>query len=208
MEDARRTRWALRFKEAKNRGDLPAEFSSAGFVLSKEEFEKRNPEEWAFARAWSAEQNLYIQGPHGTGKTFLARCILSRCFVHGWNVAAISTRRLLKTADRFDEGKGDYARWCDTRLVLLDDIDKCEPTARRLESLWEFFDRRESAGLRTIVTSNLPINELGVYLQPRDASNSSLVSATLDRMKPVRVLEMTGESLRGIETKNEREKHE
>lgn len=192
-----------RYYDALKRGDLSRAFAQASFSRSEPDIENLNPTAWQEARNWNQSTNLYLQGPPGTGKTFLARCILRKFFTRGKEVLELSARRLLKTADRFDEGKGDFARWCDTpQIVLLDDVDKMEPTAARLEALWEFFDRLEAHEARIIVTANIPLSSLAECLTPRNAPhNSSFVTTTLDRLRPVRAYEMTGPSHRGREKK-------
>jgi len=187
-----------RFCAAMRLGDLPPAFRKARLANSDPMIEACNSEAYRYARKWDGKRWLYFEGPPGTGKTFLAMCLLVPHFVAGKSVVVLTARRILKTADRFDEGRGAWDRWCSADYLLLDDIDKAEWTARRLESLWELFDARRSGGLATLITSNVSLGKnLEAILQPAGLRNGSLITGTIDRMRPMDTLKLLGESHRG-----------
>jgi len=153
---------------------------------------------WAKARAWDFRHNVYLYGPVGTGKTHMAKCLLTKAQDAGltrWNVSA---RRMVKTAALFQEGSA-WMETCRADVLLLDDVDKPRWTEDGLAALWELLDVRVAAKRKTIVTANMAPDKLRAYLRQRAPDNHSLVDAALDRMKPVIVLALTGASLRRME---------
>lgn len=198
-EDARRRLLAhLIGVDAVRRGTPETRFATADPAPAE------NEEAWTWAKGWDMKQNVYLFGPYGTGKTYLARCLLNRAFdMGGRRIAEVSARRLVKVAARFDEGKGAFSLWAEADVLLLDDLDKARWTEDSLSTLWELLDTRANGCQRTVMTTNMAPVNLASYMRERVPQNSALVSATLDRVKPVMVLELKGKSLRATEHRRE-----
>ena len=86
--------------------------------------------------------------------------------------------------------------WGKADVLLIDDIDKGAYNEDRLSVLWELLDERSRHRRITIATSNLDPKTLAEDLVRRVPENASYGTATLDRLKPVRVFGLTGISLR------------
>lgn len=154
----------------------------------------------AWTRARESTRNLWLYGPAGVGKSHLARCILTDYILTtGKRAGEVSTRRVIKTAARFDEGRGIFELWEAVPVLLLDDIDKARWTEDALTSLWELLDTRNAEGHRTLVTANMAPADFGAFLRARVQGNRSLVSSTLDRLNPLDAVELTGRSLRATQ---------
>lgn len=190
-----RRRNHTRFCELKLRGLVDDGFLDINFSRSDRGVEALNPEAWRLARAWSG-QNIFACGPVGTGKTYIARCILFKAFQNKRDVGIVCARRFAKLSDRFDEGGGLMRQWCRVPVLLLDDLDKAAWTPDRLGALWELLDRRMNSKSVTLVTSNCPSKELRELLRVACENNKSMADAALDRLKPCVTLELTGKSLR------------
>ncbi|MCF6287376.1 MAG: ATP-binding protein, partial [Candidatus Hydrogenedentes bacterium] len=186
------------------RGLVTEELRSAAFHASNSAVEARNPEAWAMARRWRATRNLYVHGPTGVGKSYLARCCLNRVFQQGQAVAEVSARRFAKISDTFAEGGGLFSTWIRTEVLLLDDIDKANWSVDRVGALWELLDARASARRWSIVTGNVSPRELLDVLRERSVGhglrNNAMADATLERLRPCVTLCLEGESLRSLVT--------
>jgi len=143
--------------------------------------------------------NVCIYGPTGTGKSYMARCLLKRIFFAGRDVAEVSARRFCKTSDTFAEGRGMYNAWKTAPGLLIDDIDKTEWNHARVSSLWELLDARSTGQCATVVTGNVSPSDLMSLLRRAvrgEMENVSIVDATLQRLKPCLTLQLIGKSLR------------
>lgn len=187
-----------RYRDLVGRGLIRENFLAAGFQNSDKEVEILNPQAWRTAREWPRSQNLYIHGPVGTGKSFLALCALRKAFVdfNGHSVAEVSGRRFCKASDRFDEGGGMFHEWRRAKVLLIDDMDKADWNPARLSALWEILDDRMVCGRRTVVTANVAPAAIRDMLRQQAGSNTSMADAALDRLKPCTTIELKGKSLR------------
>lgn len=192
-EDCRR-----RYFDAAARGLLTNQFRRASFATSSKEIEALNPDAWKQGREWRRKENIWISGPMGCGKTFLALCMLRKAFVAGYEAAEVTALQYAKDSETFRPTLSPMIKPVD--VLLLDDIDKCEWRGDRLDALWELLNYRMSAGLRTIVTSNMTPRNFLLDLRQRASRgatvNTSRADAALDRIKPVIQIEMEGKSLR------------
>lgn len=190
-----------RISEGIGYGDLPANMDNYGFLHSTPEIEARNPEAWAHARAWKpSDASLWLWGAPGCGKSFLALSMVRRAIWNGLSVCHVNARRLVTMLQRFEDGAETIARWKSARVLVLDDIDKMNVSEYNMTGLWEVFDARATNGYPTIVTSNW---EPGALRKTWSAaiSNPTQVTATLDRLKPCVIIEMSGASNRGEVTR-------
>lgn len=183
------------------RGLLRENFLDAGFHKSNPEIQAMNNEAWDAAKAWKRDSNIYLFGPVGCGKSFLALSILKRVFAltNGWDVAEIAARRFAKLSDRFDEGRGMLAKLTKVNILLIDDLDKAIWDSERLAALWEILDDRMVGHRRTIITANVAPLQIREMLRAQSPGNQSLADAALDRLKPCLTLELKGKSLRSTE---------
>lgn len=170
---------------------------------------------YAHARLWSpGDYNPYIHGPAGTGKTFLARCFLNSAIWHWlqrldeWvspetddsdvNLAMeIDGPELYR---RLDQGyKTESAEWmARPKYLVVDDLDKGAPTERSLSGLLHAMSIRYDNGMTTIVTSNMPEAGLVSWMEKLVPQNRSAPVAIMDRLRPSKPIEMTGDSKRRL----------
>lgn len=190
-----------RFSILKTRELVTQEFRVASFRASNPVIEAMNPEAWAQGRKWRANENIYIYGPTGVGKSYLARCCLKRVFQAERNVAEVSSRAFCKATDTFSEGR--FTEWKSVPALLLDDIDKATWTADRVGALWELMDARSSGKRMTIITGNVPPVDLRAILKegvaPGRSENATSADAALERLRPCLTIHLIGKSQRGIE---------
>jgi len=197
----RQNRTFERISEGISYGDLPSNMANYGFHLSKSEMEERNAHAWAHGRAWRpSDASLWLWGIPGCGKSFLSLSMARKAIYNGLSVCHVNARRLVTTLQRFNDGSEAIDRWKMARLLVLDDIDKMNVSDFNVSGLWELFDARATNGWPTIVTSNL--DPLAIRkMWTTEVSNPTQVSATLDRLKPCTIIEMTGQSNRGEVTR-------
>ena len=189
-KERRRTRFLdLRFSGVLNDHTLDVSFKDAN--PSPEE----NQRAWKSGRVWDARGNWLLYGPPGTGKTYLARCMLRKAFCVGHSVGDVSARHAIRIGCGFNL-PDVWHQWCKVSALLLDDVDKIRPTEAGIGALWELLDRRMRNSGVTIVTSNIAPKQFAALLRDRVSENISLGEAALDRLKPLTVFELTGQSLR------------
>jgi DNA replication protein DnaC len=117
------------------------------------------------ARQWASGQarGLCLTGPVGVGKTYLAAAAAWKR-LQDFSVRWVSVARLMTQlragfgsemkaqADRIVAGNG---------AIVLDDLDKANPTEYGKEVLFAAIDGRVEEGAPLLVTTNLPLSKLG-----------------------------------------------
>jgi hypothetical protein len=105
------------------------------------------------------QRRLGIVGPVKAGKTMTAALVvknlgLAFCWTNGFAGKALYT---VATAGEGDERRiaaGTWLRWQDTPLLVLDDVDKGNPTEAWASALFALLERRNAHCLPTIWTAN------------------------------------------------------
>lgn len=130
---------------------------------------------------------LILSGDYGTGKTHLAVAAL-RKFNGGWLVKQATLLRLLRAtySDRNADDPIEHAQ--NARLFILDDAGLSGGGKDELPMLHEILDYRHGERLPTIITTNLPFENLSAVLGERMADRL--------RESTFRVLTFTGSSHR------------
>jgi DNA replication protein DnaC len=188
---------------------------SCTFETSKPDCEGQNAKQWAEARRmvnnrFRQYRSLYVSGPTGVGKSHLCRCILNACLPR--RIAETTFRELVKRSLSYDPAAASWLKDIkNVYALLLDDIDKFDPTEQAMGLLWEVLDKRCSMRGITLITSNINMRDTvvkdvrgnsvtvdGLYtmLKRRHPQNTTLITATFERLNPCLTLEMTGRSLR------------
>ncbi|HEY6719625.1 MAG TPA: IS21-like element helper ATPase IstB [Reyranella sp.] len=138
-------------------------------------------------------ENVIAVGNSGTGKSHVALGLgLAACqkgLSVGFTTAAALVNELLEARDekrllRLQRQLATY------KLLVIDELGYVPLSQTGAELLFEVFSQRYERG-STIVTSNLPFDETGVFASER------LTGALLDRLTHhVHILEMNGDSYR------------
>lgn len=117
--------------------------------------------------ASSTTGGLYISGPKGTGKTFLASLIAGEKLRQGIPTLFVFVPDLLDSfRQAMHDGQGDdvarTAREAD--FLVLDDMGAERATAWVAEQLMALINYRYSHQLPTVITSNYQLDELSDHL--------------------------------------------
>lgn len=130
----------------------------------------------AFVENPKGVKGLYICGPYGTGKTWLAVLIGRICAEHGnwvlFDTFTSLTNKLLQ-ARNFGE---EYARLMtrytkNADILFIDDIGKEKPSEWKLQTLFDIIDTREGNHLPTVFTSNYSLTDLCERITPANSDN-------------------------------------
>ena len=119
---------------------------------------------------------LYIQGGCGRGKTMLAAAI-SNHFGHKVRFTSIANLiQNIKDGFQLDEPYNMHY-WLNAELVILDDMG-AEKTTEFVEAeLYRLLDHRYNNGLKTIITSNIPFDQIpAIYRHNGERIKSRLTS--------------------------------
>jgi DNA replication protein DnaC len=111
---------------------------------------------------------LILSGDYGTGKTHLAVAAL-RKLKGGWLVKQATLLRLLRATYSDRNADDPIERVQNTQLLILDDVGLSGGGKDELPMLHEILDFRHGSRLPTIVTSNLPFENLSAVLGERMA---------------------------------------
>jgi len=144
------------------------------------------PVEWQQdALAFFADKecwSLYMHGNVGTRKTSFAVAMLvawkQTC---PWKVREPYSVKAAKgvflppdevaaTLRDFERGKEALREWQEADMVVLDDIGASRSTPHIIEQLLYLLEKRYDWGRKTIITSNLDLDELAEYLNRRVSS--------------------------------------
>ena len=119
---------------------------------------------------------LWLEGDVGTGKTTLAMLVSRAALDAGRSVAIYSVPRLLAAIrSTFDaDSEGSYVDFVDrlTRVDLLhlDDLGAERSNSWVLEQLYAIVNARYEDERSILITTNLPLDELGEQITPRTVS--------------------------------------
>ncbi|HLF28376.1 MAG TPA: ATP-binding protein [Anaerolineae bacterium] len=151
-----------------------ATFQSEGHALNVEQRGSlRNAYEGSQRYADEPRGWLLIQGGYGVGKTHLAAAIANACLSQSLPVT------FLNTPDLLDHLRGAFSpnaeetydrRFDDLRespLLILDDLGTQNATAWAEEKLFQLLNHRYVAKLPTVITTNLPLDDLDPRLSSR-----------------------------------------
>lgn len=147
-----RTRWdnaiPKRFREARL-SDLDDETAATLY-------------EWAEAED---DRNLILLGPVGTGKTHAAIAAARVRFDRGERIIFAPMVEILEALR--PGGDGSTRTWRTCRLLIIDDLGAEKPSEWTGEQLYSLVNRRWLERLPTIITSNLPADDLATNIDER-----------------------------------------
>ena len=109
------------------------------------------------------KKNLLLYGGSGLGKTFLLRCIHARARERGVPALCVTANQLIRTARRaiFSREQEEMDALYETELLLIDDLGT-EPLVENVtvEELFNILNERQNAGLCTVISTNLSLENL------------------------------------------------
>jgi len=123
----------------------------------------------------SNSMNLFFNGAPGLGKTFLSACIARVVADNGYSVVydmatSIFTKyeevKFTRTNDsdelrtEVQKAREDVKRYLECDLLIIDDIGTELTTAFTISAFYEIVNTRLVTGKKTLINSNLTINEL------------------------------------------------
>jgi len=116
----------------------------------------------------SKSMNLFFNGAPGLGKTFLSACIARVVAENGYSVvydmaSSIFSKLIDAKFDRSEdneEAKANVKRYLECDLLIIDDLGTEMINALTISLLYELVNTRLVTGHKTIVSSNLTLNEL------------------------------------------------
>lgn len=135
---------------------------------------------------------ILFYGPTGTGKTYLACCIVNELIANGISAMVTSLPTMINIIqnDKGGESEKLYDRIRNVRLLVIDDLGVESKTPYRMEVAYQIIDTRYRSGKPLIVTTNLTKEQL---MNPATIEDQRIYERILERCKPIAVL---GESRR------------
>lgn len=112
--------------------------------------------------------NLFLNGAPGLGKTFLSACIARVVADNGYSVVydvagSIFTKyedlKFSKVED-LDEPRDDIRRYLECDLLIIDDLGTEMTTQQTIAALYDIINTRLITSRKTIVNSNLTMDEM------------------------------------------------
>lgn len=112
--------------------------------------------------------NLFFNGDTGLGKTFLSACIARVVADKGFSVvydmassifSAFEEEKFSKSDDP-NLPRGDIRRYLECDLLIIDDLGTEMTTSFTVSALYELLNTRLISGRKTIISSNLSLDEL------------------------------------------------
>jgi len=121
-------------------------------------------------------ESVVLTGNTGCGKTHLAVAMMQECRADH-QVFITVPELLLEIRSAFNGGRETEAeiikRYSDARLLVLDDLGAEQDTAYAITTMYLIIDRRNREERKTIITTNLKMDEIEKVMGARIASRLS-----------------------------------
>ncbi|WP_294473382.1 ATP-binding protein [uncultured Intestinimonas sp.] len=123
--------------------------------------------------------NLFLSGGTGLGKTFLSACIARTVSENGFSVvyetagnlfAQFETEKFSRDGGDAREARDGTRRYLGCDLLVLDDLGSELSTPFVQSALYRLVNSRLAAGRRTVVSSNLTMDDVRLRYTPQIAS--------------------------------------
>jgi len=116
----------------------------------------------------SKSENLFFIGKTGLGKTFLSACIAREVAENGYSVVYDMAGSMFSKfedakfgrTDNIEEARNETKRYLGWDLLIIDDLGTEMTNAFVVSVLYEIINTRLISGKKTIVSSNLSLEEL------------------------------------------------
>ena len=124
-------------------------------------------------------KNLLLSGGTGLGKTFLSGCIAREVSERGFSVvydtaislfAAFESRKFSRDMEEGRQARDETRRYLHCDLLILDDLGSELTTPFVQSALYELINSRLLADKRTIISTNLSIEQIAARYTPQIAS--------------------------------------
>ena len=136
-----------------------------------------------YADAFSTDSpNLILRGPTGTGKTHCSLAIARQAAQQGYHVVYGPVQRLLHQVEREHFGKEDgdsEELLCRCDLLILDDLGAEFTGPFYIASLYNILNARLLAGLPTLISTNLNIQQI------KDRYGDAIASRIMGSFQPL-----------------------
>ena len=123
--------------------------------------------------------NLFLTGAPGLGKTFLSACIARTVSEQGFSVvydtavnvfARFEEQKFARDREEAGEAKDETRRYLGCDLLILDDLGSELTTPFVQSALYTLINSRLSADRRTVISSNLSMDQVRQRYTPQIAS--------------------------------------
>jgi len=124
-------------------------------------------------------KNLLLSGSTGLGKTFLSGCIAREVSNRGFSVvydtainvfSAFETRKFTRDMSEERQARDDARRYLGCDLLILDDLGSELTTPMVQSTLYELVNSRIQADKRTIISTNLSMEQIAARYTPQITS--------------------------------------
>ena len=123
--------------------------------------------------------NLFLSGSTGLGKTFLSACIARTVSENGFSVvydtagevfARFEAQKFSRDEEDAREAREDIRRYLRCDLLILDDLGSELTTPFVQSALYQLVNSRLTAEKRTVISSNLTMDDVRLRYTPQIAS--------------------------------------
>ncbi len=131
--------------------------------------------DYAFNFRQRSSNDLLFRGGTGLGKTFLAACIAREVARQGFSVVYETAQAAMDSYhdarfDRDDEAADKVRRMEECDLLILDDLGTEQVSSASVSALYTLINTRLTARKKTVITTNLPREQIARRYTPQIAS--------------------------------------